>query len=37
MDILGDMTVGKTAICHVAANDANAFPKSYNCVSGSHE
>ncbi|CAF1296696.1 unnamed protein product [Rotaria magnacalcarata] len=30
--IAGDMTVGKTAICHVAANDANAFPKSYNCT-----
>ncbi len=33
MDILGDMTVGKTAICHVAGNDATAFPKTYNCVS----
>jgi hypothetical protein len=27
------MTVGKTAICHVAGNDATAFPKTYNCVS----
>lgn len=27
------MTVGKTAICQVAGNDASAFPKIYNCVS----
>jgi hypothetical protein len=33
VDFLGDMTVGKTAICHVAGNDATAFPKTYNCVS----
>lgn len=27
------MTVGKTAICHVAGNEAASFPKTYNCVS----
>ncbi len=37
LDILGDMTVGKTAICHVAGNDATAFPKTYNCVSRSDQ
>ena len=30
---VGDMTVGKTAICHVAGNEATSFPKTYNCVS----
>ena len=32
MHLLGDTAVGKTAICHVAGNDATAFPKTYNCV-----
>ena len=33
-NILGDMTVGKTAICQVVGNnDATTFPKTYNCVS----
>ena len=31
--IIGDTTVGKTAICHVAGGDAGNFPKTYNCVS----
>ncbi|UJR25863.1 hypothetical protein I4U23_007213 [Adineta vaga] len=30
--VAGDTTVGKTAICHVAGNDATAFPKTYNCT-----